>query len=116
MNLTLKVWRQKDKDSKGNIETYVVNAHTHGQQLIKVKGNGETLVFCSDLIPLKSHLKLPWIMGYDLNASLTLQEKKEFLDKASEGNWWLFFYHDPSTVAVRIKKSNKYYEVIDEYV
>ena len=25
MNLTLKVWRQKDKEYKGNIETYVVN-------------------------------------------------------------------------------------------
>ena len=58
------------------IETYVVNGHTHGQQLIKVKGDGETLVFCSDLIPLKSHFKIPWIMGYDLNAELTLKEKE----------------------------------------
>ena len=98
------------------LNTYVVNGHTYGQQLVKVSDKNKCIVFCSDLIPLKSHLKLPWIMGYDLNASLTLQEKKEFLDKASEGNWWLFFYHDPSTVAVRIKKSNKYYEVIDEYV
>ena len=98
------------------LNTYVVNGHTYGQQLVKVSDKNKCIVFCSDLIPLKSHLKLPWIMGYDLNASLTLQEKKVFLDKASEGNWWLFFYHDPSTVAVRIKKSNKYYEVIDEYV
>ena len=72
---------------------------------IKVDGitsNQEVLVFCSDLLPLKSHLQLPWIMGYDLNAELTLKEKTEFLNKAAKYNWWLWFYHDPETVAVKI--------------
>ena len=94
---------------------YMVDGHTTGQQLIKVSDQGETLVFCSDLIPLKSHLKLPWIMGYDLNAALTLKEKKEFLDQASEKDWLLFFYHDPIIIAVKIKKDEKYYKVTDEY-
>jgi len=97
------------------LSTYVVNGHTQGQQLIKVDGGGESIVFCSDLIPLKSHLKIPWIMGYDLNASLTMQEKEVFLDKASQNNWILFFYHDPDTIAVKIEKDNKYYKVLHEY-
>ncbi len=97
------------------VETYTVNGHTRGQQLIKIFDSEETIVFCSDLIPLKSHLKLPWIMGYDLNAELTLKEKKIFLDKACDSNWLLFFYHDPESIAVRIRKSDKYYEVINEY-
>ena len=97
------------------VETYTVNGHTRGQQLIKIFDSDEAIVFCSDLIPLKSHLKLPWIMGYDLNAELTLKEKKIFLDKACDFNWLLFFYHDPESIAVRIRKSDKYYEVIDEY-
>ena len=96
------------------IETYVVNGHTKGQQLVKISDSSGTIVFCSDLIPLKSHLKLPWIMGYDLNAEITLSEKKKFLDQASEENWFLFFYHDPDCVAVRVRKSEKYYEIIDE--
>ena len=65
------------------------------------------IIFCSDLIPLKSHLKIPWIMGYDLNASLTMKEKKSFLERAAKENWILFFYHDPETVAVKIKQDNK---------
>jgi glyoxylase-like metal-dependent hydrolase (beta-lactamase superfamily II) len=97
------------------VDTYVVNGHTVGQQLIKVSDEDEAMVFCSDLIPLESHLKLPWIMGYDLNAALTLKEKKSFLDLASDNNWLLFFYHDPDTVAVKIKKSDKYYEIIEKY-
>ena len=95
------------------ISTMVVNGHTEGQQLIKINGNGDSLVFCSDLIPLRSHLKLPWIMGYDLNAVLTLEEKTNFLKEAAKNNWWLWFYHDPKTIAVRIKKSEKYYDVVD---
>ena len=97
------------------VSTYTVDGHTTGQQLIKISDGDKVVVFCSDLIPLKSHLKLPWIMGYDLNAALTLKEKKEFLDKACEFNWLLFFYHDPKCVAVRIEKGDKYYEVTDEY-
>jgi hypothetical protein len=54
-------------------------------------------------------------MGYDLNAALTLEEKEVFLNLAADNNWLLFFYHDPKTVAVRIKKSDKYYEVVDKY-
>ena len=96
------------------ISTITVNGHTTGQQLIKIESNNDILVFCSDLIPLRSHLQLPWIMGYDLNAVLSLEEKTEFLKNAAKYNWWLWFYHDPATVAVRIKKGKKYYDVVEE--
>ena len=96
------------------ISTYSVNGHTTGQQLVKVSDGGQTLVFCSDLIPLRSHLKLPWIMGYDLNAALSLSEKTAFLEEAHRNDWWLFFYHDPKTVAVKIDKDEKYYKVKQE--
>ena len=96
------------------ISTITINGHTFGQQLIKVESDGEILVFCADLIPLKSHLQLPWIMGYDLNAILTLKEKTEILNKAAKEDWWLWFYHDPSTVAVKIKKGEKYFDVTEE--
>ena len=89
--------------------------HTTGQQLIKIKSKKDTLIFCSDLIPLKSHLKLPWIMGYDLNAMKTLEEKTFFLKEAAKKNWLLFLYHDPLVSSVRIKKGKKYYETVEEH-
>jgi len=105
---------QENTEILDGISTIVVNGHTHGQQLIKIQSDAETLVFCSDLIPLRSHLSLPWIMGYDLNASLTLQEKENFLKKAADSGWWLWFYHDPNTVAVQIAPGEKYYDVVEE--
>jgi len=97
------------------ISTYIVNGHTYGQQLVKINDGDESLIFCSDLIPLKSQLRIPWIMGYDLNASLTLKEKTTFLNFAADRKWWLFFYHDPNYVAVQIKKADtKYYDINQE--
>ena len=96
------------------IEGLAFYGHTTGQQLIKITVDNDSLIFCSDLIPLKSHLKIPWIMGYDLNAELTMEEKEIFLSEAADNNWILFFYHDPRTVAVKIKKSDQYFEVVDE--
>lgn len=96
------------------ITTIIVNGHTPGQQLIKIENSGSVIVFVADLIPLKSHLKLPWIMGYDLNAQLTLQEKTTFLKTACSEGWWLWFYHDPKTVMVKIAQDDKYYSVNEE--
>jgi len=89
--------------------------HTNGQQLIKITVDNNSLVFCSDLIPLKSHLRIPWVMGYDINAVKTMEEKTFFLEQASKLNWLLFFYHDPNVIAVRVKKSSKYYDITEEY-
>ena len=111
--LTLVEDNQKIMDS---IEGLAFYGHTTGQQLIKITVNNDSLIFCSDLIPLKSHLKIPWIMGYDLNAMKTLEEKTLFLDQAAKENWLLFFYHDPKTMAVRIEKGDKYYNITEEYL
>ena len=92
-----------------------MNSLFTNEQLIKIKSQEDTLIFCSDLIPLKSHLKLPWIMGYDLNAMKTLEEKTSFLKEAAQKKWLLFLYHDPLVSGVRIKKGEKHYEIIEEY-
>ena len=106
---------EDDSNIMDSIEGLSFYGHTTGQQLIKINSNNDSLVFCSDLIPLKSHLKLPWIMGYDLNAMKTLEEKTLFLNQASKENWLLFFYHDPKVVAVRIEQNKKYYNITEEY-
>ena len=56
-------------------------------------------------------------VNQSIDADLTLKEKTVFLDLASRNDWWLFFYHDPKTVAVKIKVSPSQtglLELIDE--
>jgi hypothetical protein len=49
----------------------------------------------ADLLPSQGHIPLPYIMGYDMFPLTTLNEKKSFLKEATEGEYILFFEHDP---------------------
>lgn len=86
------------------IELIVSEGHTVGQQLVKVSDGKQTLIYCGDLIPTSAHLRLPYIMAYDLYPLVTLEEKKMLLAQALEENWVLAFEHDPELVACRIKE------------
>jgi len=72
-----------------------VNGHTPGQQVIEFHTGEGVVAFVGDLLPLASQLRVPWIMGFDLNPLLTLEEKKMFLSRALEDDFTLVFEHDP---------------------
>ena len=84
------------------IRVKVTGGHTPGQQIVVVGeggGQGATAVYCADLIPTASHIRLPFIMAYDHHPLDTLEEKKVLLAQALEENWTLVFDHDPYTPA-----------------
>lgn len=89
------------------IDLLVINGHTFGQQMIKISDTSNTLLFCSDLLPFVSHIPLPYIMGYDIQPLITVQEKKKYLQLALDENWKLFFGHDPETAMVTLKSTEK---------
>ncbi|MCW8814307.1 MAG: MBL fold metallo-hydrolase [Ignavibacteriaceae bacterium] len=91
------------------IEFITVNGHTFGQQMVKISDSNNTFLFCADLIPTYSHIPLPYIMGYDLQPLVTLQEKKKYLKLAVDENWKLFFGHDPEFAFATVKKLDKGY-------
>ena len=68
------------------------------------------------MIPTTSHIPLPYIMGYDLQPLVTLSEKKSLLQKAADGNWMLFFEHDPDTTMATITKTAKGFKVEKKYI
>lgn len=89
------------------IQFKVINGHTFGQQMIKISDNSTTILYCCDLMPFISHIRLPYIMGYDLQPLVTLEEKKKYLKLAADENWYLFFGHDPEISLATIKHSDK---------
>lgn len=93
------------------IDIYVSNGHTKGQQLVLVKGDGNGLFFCGDLIPTSAHVPLPWHMSYDNEPLTLMEEKEEILGKALAGNWILFFEHDPVVCAASVKAGKKGIEI-----
>ena len=78
-----------------HISCYVVNGHTQGMLLPKINYNGKTIVYMADLLPSVGHIPIPYVMGYDMQPLLTLNEKECFLSEALRHNYTLFFEHDP---------------------
>lgn len=77
--------------------------HTPNLQGILVEGGGQTVVFPSDLMPTSRHLPPPWVMGYDLEPLVTLQNKLELVAEVVEKDWIVVFEHDPDTPMGRVR-------------
>ena len=77
-----------------SISCYVVNGHTQGMLIPKITINHHTLVYMADLLPSVGHIPLPYVMGYDMQPLITLEEKEIFLKEAEKNNYTLFFEHD----------------------
>jgi glyoxylase-like metal-dependent hydrolase (beta-lactamase superfamily II) len=71
--------------------------HTAGMQVVLVEGARSTLAFLTDLVPTAAHVRLPWIMAFDLDPLASLASKKRMLAEALAGDWRLVFQHDPVT-------------------
>ena len=87
-----------DDSGKGlpeGLSFHISNGHTQAQQVIEVSDQTNTLLYCADLIPTSNHVKLAWVMGYDLNPLLLIEEKQKLLTQAAEKKWYLYFEHDP---------------------
>lgn len=96
------------------IEMLVMYGHTAGMQLVKITDDSQTLLYCADLLPTASHIPLPFIMGYDNNPLITLEEKKRILPQAVAENWIMVFEHDPYRVGGRIIETEKGYQLGEE--
>jgi hypothetical protein len=57
------------------------------------------------MYPTSIHVKDPWLMGYDLYPVDTLTFKRGFAREAIEREYLIFFEHDPSLAAGRIRES-----------
>ncbi|MFQ5561715.1 MAG: MBL fold metallo-hydrolase, partial [Nitrospinota bacterium] len=55
-----------DQEILSGISVFKTSGHNRHIQLVKIESGGESAVFLTDIIPTRTHMKLPFIMGYDL--------------------------------------------------
>ncbi|NIJ69702.1 MBL fold metallo-hydrolase [Xanthomonas sp. 60] len=90
------------------------DGHTPGLMLAEIVGetgpDGSSrggVVFCADLVPGRSWVHVPITMGYDRNAELLIDEKKQFLEDKLARNVQLFFTHDPEVALAELGRDEK---------
>lgn len=85
----------------------VVNGHTEGMLIPKIKLGNTTVCFMADLIPSVGHIPIPYVMSYDVRPLEAMKEKESFLKQALEQNWILFFEHDPEVECATLMLTEK---------
>lgn len=60
------------------------------------------LLWTGDVVPTVAHLRLPWVMAYDLFPLTTIEEKTGFARGAIQAGVVLALPHDPRIAAVRL--------------
>ncbi len=93
------------------VHLLISNGHTPGLQMVKIQDGSKVLFYGSDLIPTAAHLPLSCSMGYDLYPLTTLEEKRRYLRQACDEEWVVVLGHDPHSVAIRIQRGSKHFEV-----
>lgn len=78
--------------------------HSETMQTWAFRSGGKTLYGFADLIPMKAHLSLPFIAGYDLYPTETLAFKKRILPQALAEDWTCLFYHDVDTPLCELRE------------
>lgn len=89
-----------------DIRIRYVQGHTDNMMLPQINYNGQTILFCADLVPSAAHISMPWVMAYDMRPLDTLNEKRLLLKEAADNNWLLFFEHDPKIEACSLINDN----------
>ncbi|MFH1861991.1 MAG: MBL fold metallo-hydrolase, partial [bacterium] len=84
------------------IRSRVTGGHTASHQIIEIESEGEKAIFLADLIPTSSHIRIPYVMGYDLYPADTADFKEKLIHEAVENNYLLIFEHSPRQKVGRI--------------
>ncbi len=83
-----------------------VPGHSRTMQCVRLTREGRTLFGFADLVPMRAHVPLAWIMGYDLYPVETLEAKRNLLPQAAREGWLCLFYHDPDAPLCRVVEAD----------
>ncbi len=89
------VFLNGDQEILPGVYGEVTGGHTPHHQVIHLESEGKKACYIGDIIPTASHIKLPYIMGYDTNPLDTLASKKRLINSALDEKWLVIFPHAP---------------------
>lgn len=90
-----------------NIQLKLVNGHTESMIIPHINYKGKNIVYLADLIASQAHLPISYVMAYDTQPLVTLQEKELYLKRAVDENHILFFEHDKSIECCTVEMTER---------
>ena len=82
-----------DTEINSGIWAMHTGGHTSGHQIVVIKSNYRTIAHLGDILPTHHHVALPYITAIDTHPAITLNQKRDLLNKADKDNWIILFGH-----------------------
>ncbi len=89
------------------IEIKVFNGHTFGMIAPIIHWGATKLMYMADLIPAAAHIPVNYVMGYDIQPLITMEEKKSLLPWLESEQVWLIFEHDASFCRAQVQQNDR---------
>jgi glyoxylase-like metal-dependent hydrolase (beta-lactamase superfamily II) len=93
--------------------------HTAGHQSVLIgewDPGAPKALFLGDVVPTAVHVKLPWVMSYDLDPARTVETKRALFTRAVQEDWLLLWGHDKDNAGGRLGVNKDGNFVISELV
>ena len=81
--------------------------HTAGHMMVVIATDGGTAVYPADLVPMRYHVRIPYVAGVDLFPLDVIREKQKLLERAEDEGWLVILDHDPAGNVGRIVKDDR---------
>jgi glyoxylase-like metal-dependent hydrolase (beta-lactamase superfamily II) len=101
-----------DKEIVSGISVKSTGGHTKGLQMVFIQGDGETIIYPSDIIPTVSHLRVPYVAGVDIYPLEVMEVKRKLIADCLQNNWMIAFDHEIDPKICSLEKKNDKIEVI----
>jgi len=98
-----------------NITVRFVYGHTDAMMLPQINYNGRTLLYMADLLPSAGHVPLPYVMSYDVQPLITMEERKNYWQESIDNHYALFLEHDPVNECCTIQLTDKGYRLKETF-
>lgn len=82
------------------------DGHTEKMVMPIISYNGKKIVFAADTLPSHAHIRIPYVMGYDVRPLETMKEKEILLNEIVQNEWIIYFDHDPYYSCAMIEKKD----------
>ncbi len=91
----------------GHIKIRFAYGHTEAMMLPQINYKDQTILYMADLLPSVGHIPLPYVMSYDMQPLITLNEKKNILKEAADKNYVIFLEHDHLNECCTVEHTDK---------
>ncbi|MFC1564316.1 MBL fold metallo-hydrolase [candidate division KSB1 bacterium] len=98
---------RSDSEIIRGIHVEVTGGHTGHHQVVYIESDGEKAIYFGDIIPTSSHLRIPYVMGYDTYPLTTVEVKERLLPQAVKENWLVLFPHSPRMKAGYLEEGER---------